>query len=413
MTAGHNLAPVHNPPDVDGVAKVIGGVGGIRFQWEELEAGARIVTDAAKDLEGVWRDIKQVELGLSVARMGNDLMSPGMPVALGASAAEEIQTVLQKLAEGSSNLEETAGRIRRSRLAYELAEIATRDHLSHAAAQLLPSAPYASTPLTLQRTGSDSVVLQGSVEGLLSQVPHAAAEPGSAFEVLEVQGKSEPTYVVVIPGTEMRSPELPFGPGGVVEAKLADSEYVGAAVASALEEVGAEEGAHVVLVGYSQGGMHAVNLANSGRVGDHYSVEFVLTAGSPIAEEDVPTGTTFLHLAHEKDHIPALNLVPVADRPNQVSVVLDHQLKHGEGAHKIDSYRQGAQAVDLSSHPSIAPVTAALGTVVAGGVAKRHVFQLTRSPFTGAQPASPKEPVSEPRMREGSAPRAGDRPGHK
>lgn len=413
MTVEQNLTPVHTAPDVDGIARVIGGVGGIRFQWDELERGAHVVRDAADELFQVWIHINQVETRLSVTRTSWDVVSAGVAAAVGAAALDGVRMALHQLAEGSSSLEEAGRGIRWSLAGYEIAEFVTRDHISHAAANALPALPYPLAPLVLQETERDQVILEGTVDGLLSRVSHAGDAAGSSFEVLEVDGESGPTYVVVIPGTEMREPGLPFGPGGVVEAKLADSEYVGDAVARALEEVGAEAGADVVIVGYSQGGMHAVNLANSGRVGEHYSVELVLTAGSPIAEEDAPAGTTFLHLAHEEDAVPALNLVPAPDRHNQVSVVLDHELDPTESAHGIDSYRQGAQAVDLSSHPSIAPATAALGAAVAGGPAKRHVFQLTRPPLIAGQPTGRKEPPGARTGREVSAPRAGDGPGNK
>lgn len=411
-----DLKPIVTPADTDGVARVIGGVGGIRFQWDELDKGARIVSDAAAELHRIWVSIKWIDLRLSAVRSLSDILAAGTSAAAGVAAAEGIHAGLQRLSEGSSALDGTADRIRRSRLTYELAEISTRDHISHAVAGVLPSVPYRSTPVELTHTRTDSIQLQGTVDGLLSRVSKARDEPGSSFEVLEVAGQSGPTYVVVIPGTEWTEPGQPFNADGIAEAKFEDSRHVNEAVASALEGVGAEAGANVVLVGYSQGGMHAVNLANSGRVHETYSVDLVVTAGSPITEEDVPQSTTFLHLAHEDDRVPKWNFAPITDRPNQVSVILDHpvELAPGEGydlgpAHKIYSYREGAQAVDLSSHPSIAPITAALSTAVAGPAAKRHVFQITRAPFTGPQPTPAGTPFSDQQAKAGLASGAGDR----
>lgn len=411
-----DLEPIVTPSDTAAVARVIGGVGGIRFQWDELDKGAQLVSDAAGELHRIWVSIKWIDLRLATVRSLSDILGAGTSAAAGAAVAEGMHAGLQRLSEGSSALEETADKIRRSRMAYELAEISTRDHISHAVAEILPSVPYRSAPVTLTHTRTDSIQLQGTVDGLLSRVSKARDEPGSSFEVLEAAGQSGPTYVVVIPGTEWTDPGQPFNADGIAEAKFEDSRHVNEAVAGALEGVGAQAGANVVLVGYSQGGMHAVNLANSGRVQETYSVDLVVTAGSPITEEDAPQSTTFLHLAHEDDHIPTWNFAPVADRPNQVSVMLDHpvHLAPGEGyglgpAHKINSYREGAQAVDLSSHPSIAPITAALSTAVAGPTAKRHVFQITRAPLLGPQPGPVGTSFSEQQARVGSAPGAGDR----
>lgn len=415
-TPDPDLKPIVTPADTDGVARVIGGVGGIRFQWHELDQGAQIVSDAAAELQRIWVSIKWIDLRLSTLRSLSNLLAAGSSAAAGAAAAEGIHAGLQRLSEGSSALDGTADKIRRSRLTYELAEISTRDHISHAVAEVLPSVPYQSTPVRLTHTRTDSIQLQGTVDGLLSRVSKARDEPGSSFEVLEVAGQSGPTYVVVIPGTEWTEPGQPFNADGIAEAKFEDSRHVNEAVANALEGVGAEPGANVVLVGYSQGGMHAVNLANSGRVQEAYSVDLVVTAGSPITEEDVPQSTTFLHLAHEDDRIPKLNFAPVTDRPNQVSVVLDHPVESAPGedhdldpAHNIHSYREGAQAVDLSSHPSISPITAALSTAVAGSAAKRHVFQITRAPLTGPQSTPAGTPFSKQAAKAGLAPGAGDR----
>lgn len=416
MTAADpNFIPELTPADTRGVAKVIGGVGGIRFQWEELDRGAQIVSDAATELRRIWISTKWIAMQLSAVRTLSDVLDPGISTAAGIAAAEGINVGLERLSEGGSTLEETADKIRKSRLTYELAEFSTRDHMSHIVAGVLPFAPYLARPLTLEHTKTDSIELEGTVDGLLSRVSHARDEPGSSFEVLEVDGESGRTYVVVIPGTEGESLDLPFSAGGIVEAKLGDSKNINGAVASALAQVGAEPGANVTLVGYSQGGMHAVNLANSGPLSEKYSVDLVVTAGSPIAEEDTPERTTFLHLAHEEDGVPTWNFVPVTDRPNQVSVILDHPVELADGedyglgpAHEINSYRQGAQAVDMSSHPSIAPITAALGAAVAGSTARRHVFQVSRTPLIGPQPAPTNAaPID---RKEGLAPGSGDRP---
>ncbi|WP_299168707.1 hypothetical protein [uncultured Arthrobacter sp.] len=416
MTNAGGHLPVIPPADVDGIARVIGGVGGIRFQWEELDRGAQIVRNAAEELRRIWLNLTWIEMRFLAARTMGNVLAAGVPSAAGMAAAEGIRAGLQRVSEGSSTLEETADKIARSRMAYEFAEFATTDHLSLAVANLLPSAPYVSRPLLVERTRTDSIPLEGTMDGLLSRVSPAKGEPGSSFEVLEVAGESGPTYVVVIPGTEGADPALPFSAGGIVEAKFEDSEYINDAVASALVEVGAENDADVMLVGYSQGGMHAVNLANSGKVSENYSVNLVLTAGSPITEEKAPEGTTFLHLAHKDDRVPTWNFAPPADRPNQVSVVLDHNTGRPEWEdsgfgppHNIDSYRHGAQAVDESSHPSIAPITAALGAAVTGATARRHVFQITRPPLINPQllPAAPAHQHRQ--VKEGSAPGAGDR----
>lgn len=412
MSNEHGLTPVHTPPDVEGVARVIGGVGDIRFQWDELDRGAQIVCDAADELGSAAEAAAAVEMRLSALQLlpAAAVAASAASFPSGEAAAEAIGLARQRLSESSSELRLTGDKIRRSRFAYEAADVVVRgfigDHL--VAADFRASPPLIAAPLTLEHTKTETTRLDGTIDNLLAEVSRVSAEPGNAFEVLEVDGESGPNYVVVIPGSEGSSWEEPFSFYGIVEARDGNSGYVKDAVARALEEVGAEEGAAVSLVGYSQGGMHAMNLANSGPLPEKYSIEHVVTAGSPVEREETPENTTFLHLVHTWDVVPHADLLPHEDKPNQVSVVLDHHARLREGedfgfgpAHKIDSYREGAQAVDLSSHPSIAPITAALGAAVAGSTAKRHVFQVTRPPLISPQPAPANAAPNDRKVKKG------------
>lgn len=420
MSVEQNLAPISTPAAGDGVARIIGGVGGIRFQWQELERGAQLVSAAAEELAYV----AEVVAGMGVRLSALQVLSQGSDAAnaasgaIGAAAAEAVSLARQRVLDCSSELSGVGDRIRWSRLAYEGADAAVRGLLGDfrmGVGPLGPMPPIAA-PLTVEHIRTETTRMDGTVDSLLAQVSHTTDEPGNAFEVLEVHGQDGPTYVVVIPGSEGSDWEHPFSFYGIGEARYGNSEYVHDAIVHALEEVGAKADADVVLVGYSQGGMHAMNLANSGSLPERYSVELVVTAGSPVEREEAPEGTSFLHLAHAWDAVPHADLLPHEDRPNQVSVVFDHHTGLDEGeefglgpAHKIDSYREGARAVDMSTHPSIAPITAALGTAVAGSAARRHVFQVTRPPLIGPQPAPSAAPPSERKGREVLAPRTGDR----
>lgn len=424
MRGEHDLAPVATPPDVDGVARIIGGAGGIRFQWQELDWGAQVVGDAAEELVDVAEVVAGLGVRLSALQVLNARTSAAGVHAFstGGAAADAVGVAQQQIRSSSAELRGTADRIRWSRAAYEAAELMVRAAIDDSPLGRVPDEPLSIvvSPLNVRRTSSEGTCVSGTVDNLLEEVSRAAAEPGNAFEVLEVQGESGPTYVVVIPGSEGWTWENPFSFVGIVEAMSGNSEYVQDAVMRALDEVGAEKGATVVLAGYSQGGMHAMNLANSGPLPEKYEVDLVVTAGSPVEREAATEGTRFLHLSHTLDAVPHADLLPHEDRPNQVSVVLDHKvgLREGEDfglgpAHKINSYREGAQAVDLSTHPSIAPITAALGTAVAGSTATRHMFQVTRPPLIGPQAVRAGDSMGPRDMKERSAPGSSDRPGNK
>lgn len=306
---------------------------------------------------------------------------------------EAVQVARQRVQDTEAELEDTERKIQLSRFAYETAEAMAGADL-RAVRDSIPFMPFFSPPLTLERAQTEEIPLSGSVDGLLARVPEVDAEPGAAFEVLEVDGEAGPTYVVVIPGTDGMDWHNPFSTHGIAEAELGNSRYVSDAVSRALQEVGAPTGANVVLVGYSQGGMHAMNLSNRGELPQNYSVNMVITAGSPIDDEPVREKTTYLHLEHQFDGVPLADFQPQTAGPNQVSVVLDNPmfLLPGEDvglgpAHKLRSYRIGAQAVDESSHPSLTAATAALGAAVTGATAKRHVFAVTRPGLLDPKPA--------------------------
>ncbi|NJC24068.1 pimeloyl-ACP methyl ester carboxylesterase [Arthrobacter pigmenti] len=382
-----DLLPVVARPDQDAIARVVGGAGGIRFQWEELDRGVQVIQNAAERMREVMDGVGWMAVG--VTRLQS--CPAGVKVyAAGSRALDSVHAAQASVQAAEAELQETADRIRLSRVGYAMAELEV--HLRFAAlapiqdlSDSVSSLPFLSSHLRVQKTGTSEVALSGTVEGLLARVSQVEGEPGSAFEVLEVEGESGLTYVVVLQGTEGSEWANAFSAVGVTEAEQADSLYVNDAVARGLEEAGAPEGANVVLVGYSQGGMHAMNLANSGPVQEKYSVSTVITAGSPTDDEAAPESTNYLHLKHELDAVPWADMQPKADARNQVTVVQDNPvfLLPGEDfglgpAHKLRSYEAGARAVDDSAHPSIAPITAALGAAVVGSTAKRHVFSVTR-----------------------------------
>lgn len=399
MNPTEDFRPSPIRPDVEGVAEVIGGVAGIRFQWEELDRGAEIVDRAAEEVGQAAAHVGWIGGGLTALQF---LGVGPVDSFVGTTALDSVRAVERLLHVTASELGGTADKVREARFKYDCAELFVDRRLSSLSAALNIT-PFLSTPLVVTKTETSHIRVSGTVEGLLSRVPEVRKEEGSAFEVLEVEGEEGPTYVVVLQGTEGGEWEAPFSAFGIAEAEFADSSYVNEAVASGLRESGAPAGANVVLVGYSQGGMHAMNLANGGAVHDNYTVSSVITAGSPTDDEAAPEGTTYLHLKHELDAVPLADMLPAKDARNQVSVYLDGpvHLEPGEEAglgpaHKLRFYQEGARAVDASAHPSVVPVTAALGTALAGGVAKRHVFSVTRPPVLPAPPAPARTGTGKP-----------------
>ena len=102
--------------------------------------------------------------------------------------------------------------------------------------------------------------------------------------------------MVGLPGTRgglIPDPEStdPWDAGGLLDALGSESEVTAPAVRAALEAAGVPQGAPLVLAGYSQGGVHAVNLAGREDFTSVYPVAGVMTIAAPSGNA-VETGRT-------------------------------------------------------------------------------------------------------------------------
>jgi hypothetical protein len=176
-------------------------------------------------------------------------------------------------------------------------------------------------------------------------------------------------------------------------------------VLQALQDVGAEKGAPVVAVGYSQGGIHAMNLAADELFRKEYDMKYVLTAGSPVGGIVVDADVEALHLEHRQDWVPGTDGTPNPDARNRVTVTLNDPVTTPAGeefgigpGHRLSNYTGAARLVAESGDPSLMASTAVLGGVLgAGGTATATRFALSR---TQPQPASAPGPRLQPRPQQ-------------
>ncbi len=410
------MGPAVNRPDAEHLTpvpgtgtglSVTGGYGGIRFQWEELERAAAVLGRLSETVGGVHAALLFASAELERVRL-ESVWHPGGADAgtAGAAAAEALRTACRGTSDAAGELEDTAQRISASRFAYLAAEMAatlaiaaasrSAEHAARAAASaavregVLEPRPLSLTPLT-GGAGAE-VPFSGTVEALVTRLEAVEAEAPGSFEILHTDGDAGPSYVVVLPGTQgTGSGRNPFDTAGIAEAVDQDSRFVGAAVAEALADAGAVPGDGVVIAGYSQGGLHAMNLAVSEAVGGVYDVRLVVTAGSPTGWER-PGAGEYLHLEHEGDAVPALDAAPNPDELHRVTVTLGNPVPalpeggqaKGFGAHGLKNYARGAPLVDASTLPSLAPAAAVLAGAAGGGPARRHLYQAVRRPVEPA-----------------------------
>lgn len=255
---------------------------------------------------------------------------------------------------------------------------------------------------------SADVALDASVAGLLARTRSLdEGNPGSIEIIRTASGGSE-AFIVVVPGTQPGNAggPNPFDEAGIAEALGYGSEHTSAAIRSALRQAGAEAGAHVVAVGYSQGGIHAMNLSQDKTFLAEYDLKYVLTAGSPVGGIAAGPGISSLHLEHRQDWVPGGDGAPNPDTRDRVTVTLQDRLRTQPGedpglgpGHRLVNYEAGARAVAASSDPSLMASSAALAAVVgAGGGATATRFQLVRSPKT-QHPFVGRIPAIEPDTR--------------
>ena len=425
-------------PARDGHLEIRGGVGGISFQLEELAAGAEKVDALAGQLAAI-----EVE----ARRIWEELVPfQDLPRWTGTMALEAVGESGRSLQAVRTELQRISSQVRACRQEYEVAEAVaataralgipdTAGELDRhadfwrtgflnrsAAENILGNAAFVSPllktladvvlpairPRPVEATKEESVpiVLDASPSGLLERV-RVIDERGTGYiEVIEVDNDGRRAYVVVIPGTQLHAPPggtNPFDLSGIVEGVGDNSESVNKAVRDALQAAGARRGDPVVGVGYSQGGIHAMNLAASEDFISEYNLKYVLTAGSPVAHIASKPDVTSLHLEHRTDWVPGADGAPNRDTRNQVTVTMTNDLyvQTGEDVgigpgHQLHSYQHGARLVAASSDPSLVQSTAALGAILgSGGTAKATRFSLSR-----AKTAAPHLPAADPRRQE-------------
>lgn len=443
-------------PAVEGGLEIRGGVGGMTFQLEELMVGAGRLDALADELASVeaevfriWGDLGAYQKDLRPS--GTEALQSVGEARWGVKAVrEELQDLSKHVRASKHDYEaaeawasfarglgggltspETIGRqavdfrlgLVPNRQVTELVagplamaallalsperffialgmDFAARRHLA-AAVPLLTGVLGRSTtslqprPVTVHRMESLPIEFDGSPAALLERA-RIIGERGEGYvEVVEVDKGGQKAYVVVIPGTQAGGDlggANPFDEAGIAEGLGHRSAEVNAAVMAALRAAGAERGAPVVAVGYSQGGIHAMNLAADDLFLDDYDMKYVLTVGSPVGGIIPAADVTSLHLEHRQDWVPGTDGTPNPDAKNRVTVTLGSPVTIPDGGefgigpgHRLSNYTAGARLVAGSDDPSLRASTAVLaGVLGAGGTATATRFALTR---TRAEPA--------------------------
>lgn len=190
--------------------------------------------------------------------------------------------------------------------------------------------------------------------------------------------------IVDIPGTKSWSP-LPTHDVTSLTTNLrairGDTTTYQRGVEDAMRRAGVRTGDDVMLVGHSEGGMVAVNLARAACHTGAFHVTHIVTAGAPLGAiaGELPSRVRVLALENRGDLVPALDAIRNPDRVNVTTVSVDHE--HGDviADHGIaESYVAGAKDVDASDDPSIREVLDSARPFFDATSGETHVFEISR-----------------------------------
>jgi hypothetical protein len=159
-----------------------------------------------------------------------------------------------------------------------------------------------------------------------------------------VQRVADGRYIAYLPG-----------PDGGSNAKLrlvgGDLTTYAAKVSETLARTITDPDALVLLVGGGPGGLVAAELA--GQAGTSYTIEQVVTAGSPSAQVPrLPAGVRMLSLEDRSDPVALLGSLMNVEATNRLTVVFDGG-SDGTGDRPVDPYVVGARAADEAGHPQL------------------------------------------------------------
>ncbi|MDO4239643.1 hypothetical protein [Micrococcus sp.] len=274
----------------------------------------------------------------------------------------------------------------------ELADYPTVSHVLTAAADAVANAPVLAVEA---RPAPAPARLDGGLADLLSLVPGPDAPPGAVTVTAVVDpATGERTWVVGLPGTQGRDAAEDGTTNwadlfGIADAYAGGSARAGEGIAQALALAGVPEGAAVVLVGHSAGGMHAVNMTAHPAVTSRWRVGGAVTVGSPAGSLTPRAGTPVLSLQREADVMTGLDGGPNAASADWATVSMADTRPVGadDGAAEL-LWRALAQDPELQVRELFAaPERWADAVAGRGGEHSLEAYRAAAAAYEAADPA--------------------------
>ena len=212
--------------------------------------------------------------------------------------------------------------------------------------------PMLTTPLPNQNIAIDGrqATLQLTPTNL-QQLTSRLTEKSGNIRIEGYQTEKGRVLIVYLPGTTNWNP---VGKGSAFDLQsnlelIGDQENSNSvrAAKAAIEQYGANPTDKLILVGYSQGGMIAAELAETGN-----NISGVVTVGSPVANSSFDSDLPVVSLEHSNDVVPALSGTTNPITENWATATRHLDLRPGQNvsqAHDIGNYLETAKMADEST----------------------------------------------------------------
>lgn len=163
------------------------------------------------------------------------------------------------------------------------------------------------------------------------------------IRVERYQAQNHQRFIVYIPGTQnlsLSSNQNPFDMRSNLQLMAGERSNAARATELALRRAGATESDQVMLVGHSQGGLIALNLAERSATGAlDYRVEQVVTFGTPAGMHSAKSLPNVVSFENRADLVPKLDLRENPSERNWTTLEGYKQADPVE-AHRMESYEQ-------------------------------------------------------------------------
>lgn len=203
----------------------------------------------------------------------------------------------------------------------------------------------------------ESVTAPASIGGIAARLQSVHEQNEATVLVEKYKQGRHRLFVVYVPGTRDKTllpSSDPFDLSDAV-ALLANPDQAASqrAVLDAMHRAGINSTDQLLMVGYSQGGTIAGDIAQ-GHLG--YKVSGLVTFGAPIAQLDLPHSIPVMAVEHSNDIVPALSGKVNPLTSNWLTVEREVPTTFGElnlHAHRMSEYVSTAAQVDLDGNAGV------------------------------------------------------------